>query len=68
MDNKDYKPMSKSAETLYNKNHNFTDDSDIKERKKALIKGIIKGKTKTVGKNKFDPNPEIDETQTLVKT
>ena len=52
------KPTSQTAETL-----------TLKDRKKQVIKSIIKGKkTKLKDDNVFDPNPEIDEKDTLVKT
>ena len=52
------KPTSQAAETL-----------TLKDRKKQVIKSIIKGKkTKLKDDNVFDPNPEIDEKDTLVKT
>jgi septin family protein len=46
---------------------NMTRD-EIEQRKKQIVKDIIKKKVKVNGEDKFDPEPEISEKDTLVKT
>jgi|APFre7841882654_1041346.scaffolds.fasta_scaffold09741_5 hypothetical protein len=62
---------SSAAMTLLNKNKGSQVDQNERDKKSKVIKNVIKDKirkNKGKGDNVFDPDPEISEKDTMIKT
>ena len=68
---KDLRGYSSAASTLLQKNNGNNPDSNERDKKSKVIRDVIKDKVKknkSKGNNVFDPEPEISETDTMIKT